>query len=365
MCGCSQAGPSGSRQIWVLLAPETQQSRAFDVSRISGPMQNCKLTRTFANPALRDWNPWLYLACPVSTPIVSTIQPLYPSTQCLSTGTQMKTATLGVLTEELIHSIIEYLVPSTIDLLAFALTSYRNWQVSVEHIQSLYRKAREPLAEKILTLLGDWATTLPEPLTEVGGLVRSLIIASGQKPDEKPLIMVPQFFELTWKWKAPVTTQTLEQNFKHSMSKWKREAGIPPEVWKRLRRNLNCPKLIPRDRRDWVLRNLTTNETISSENGAFVTPGKNYDCWKSKDTSDAVYLMDLLLMRICWGPKGSGWAEDREGEEVPHQGIWAGHRFDLVTLSDHNSEGTTEKWKNITVEVVNEVKLLREMVNSR
>ena len=97
----------------------------------------------------------------------------------------------------------------------------------------------------------------------------------------------------------------------------------------------------------WILRNLTTKEYVHS--GAIaVKPehicGPHIGC---------LGFGEVVLSRICWSPEDST-AMGYQGKI--HQGVWAGHKFDITTVSRHRQSLSDETtWKDVSTEVAAEI----------
>ncbi|KAJ1648970.1 hypothetical protein IWQ61_009798 [Dispira simplex] len=86
---------------------------------------------------------------------------------------------------------------------------------------------------------------------------------------------------------------------------------------------------------DSVLRNLVTKEYVSKNSSPYT-------------------LGHLLLTRICWSSVAS--INMEWGPYDIHQGVWAGHRFDIVTEETFDKEG----WTDVTQTVVEELRSVFE-----
>lgn len=104
----------------------------------------------------------------------------------------------------------------------------------------------------------------------------------------------------------------------------------------------------------WILRNLTTKQLVRAEaialepeyvNGPFIHgPGLGH----------------VILARICWSADPSSSMHDINNIT---RGVWAGHRFDIVTEKMHNEEAIAslgEAWEDVSDEVAQEVRSIWE-----
>ncbi|KAG6041181.1 hypothetical protein E4U39_006689 [Claviceps sp. Clav50 group G5] len=102
----------------------------------------------------------------------------------------------------------------------------------------------------------------------------------------------------------------------------------------------------PRDE-VWILRNLTTHQYVRREplelqpgfaRGPFVG-GIGFGC--------------VVLSRISWSSSSSVALHDPTGRI--HRGLWAGHRFDITTMTRHEKLTAGQNWTDVTEELVEEV----------
>ncbi|KAG6189342.1 hypothetical protein E4U48_003019 [Claviceps purpurea] len=102
----------------------------------------------------------------------------------------------------------------------------------------------------------------------------------------------------------------------------------------------------PRDE-VWILRNLTTHQYVRREplelqpglaHGPFVQ-GIGFGC--------------VVLSRISWSSSDSVALQDPTGRI--HRGLWAGHRFDITTMTRHEKLTAGQNWTDVTEELVGEV----------
>ena len=117
---------------------------------------------------------------------------------------------------------------------------------------------------------------------------------------------------------------------------------------------LASPKLeqyFPENKK-WVLRNLTTKEFVTADAIAI----KPYLV-----KGPLIYGLgfgEVVLSRICWSSDRVVGLPD---ELLFHRGVWAGHRFDIVTtekLHMERGEGGGDLWKDVSEEVVKEMETI-------
>lgn len=96
----------------------------------------------------------------------------------------------------------------------------------------------------------------------------------------------------------------------------------------------------------WVLRNLTTKQIVHSDSIALKTDHVNGPYIQVQGFGEA------LLSRILW----STWPRViPEGSPTLTRGVWAGHCFDITTLSRHEAETDGEEWEDVSKEVAREL----------
>jgi hypothetical protein len=172
-------------------------------------------------------------------------------------------------------------------------------------------------------------------------------------------------------------------------------AGIPESRWPRMKAEWMFEDMYPRGE-TWLLRNLTTRETVSST-AFFVGVGplagekererrSGSSRNKMRDertrlwikppprTPELLTVDEILLSKIFWSSK-----PDPDDLLLGIRfGPWAGHRFDIITAKKHQEEVVLEvreraakmeqgrqvldmmPWRDITSEIVHHVGLLRD-----
>lgn len=99
-----------------------------------------------------------------------------------------------------------------------------------------------------------------------------------------------------------------------------------------------------------ILRNLTTKEYVGSEE----TSIKPDQIAGGTSTDGLDFFGEVVLSRICWSSPYSDFCGIfRE--------IWAGHKFDITTISQHQESLSDEiLWKDVSAEVRAEIAEIRE-----
>ena len=95
-----------------------------------------------------------------------------------------------------------------------------------------------------------------------------------------------------------------------------------------------------------VLRNLSKHEYVREE-------AINVDSFvKWGDPTGEIGLGQVVLSRICWSTDNSR-AMRYEGDI--HRGVWAGDRFDIITIDQFKLVDGEKEWKDVSDEVAKEV----------
>ncbi|KAI0973612.1 hypothetical protein F4678DRAFT_459092 [Xylaria arbuscula] len=94
----------------------------------------------------------------------------------------------------------------------------------------------------------------------------------------------------------------------------------------------------------WVLRNLTTKQIVRSE---VIAPHPGYRR-KGPFIEGGIGFGEVLASRICWSTSSS-----TDINDVTHitRGVWAGHRFDIMTRGRHDAQSNREEWSDVSYEM--------------
>ncbi|KAI1272728.1 hypothetical protein F5Y07DRAFT_378972 [Xylaria sp. FL0933] len=109
--------------------------------------------------------------------------------------------------------------------------------------------------------------------------------------------------------------------------------------------NLDKDTYFPTDQQ-WILRNLTTKEIVYPD--AIALSPK---CIRGPHMS-MLGFGQVVMSRILWSTSGS---VRLSGAKDICRGKWAGHCFDITTLSRHEAETSEEEWTDISDEVAREI----------
>ncbi|KAG5970215.1 hypothetical protein E4U56_007913 [Claviceps arundinis] len=102
----------------------------------------------------------------------------------------------------------------------------------------------------------------------------------------------------------------------------------------------------PRDE-VWILRNLTTQQYMRRE-PLELEPGLAHGPFVR-----GIGFGDVVLSRISWSSSASTALQDPTGRI--HRGLWAGHRFDITTMTRHEKLTAGQNWTDVTEEIMEEV----------
>ncbi|KAG6301126.1 hypothetical protein E4U09_005818 [Claviceps aff. purpurea] len=112
--------------------------------------------------------------------------------------------------------------------------------------------------------------------------------------------------------------------------------------------------VIPMDRDDfyprdevWILRNLTTHQYVRRE-PLELQPGLAHGPFVR-----GIGFGSVVLSRISWSSDSNVALNDPTGRI--HRGLWAGHRFDITTMTRHEKLTAGQNWTDVTEELVEEV----------
>ncbi|KAG6057492.1 hypothetical protein E4U32_005100 [Claviceps aff. humidiphila group G2b] len=102
----------------------------------------------------------------------------------------------------------------------------------------------------------------------------------------------------------------------------------------------------PRDE-VWILRNLTTHQYVRRE-PLELEPGLAHGPFVR-----GIGFGSIVLSRISWSTDASVTMRDPTGRI--HRAPWAGHRFDITTMTRHEKLTAGQNWTDVTEELVGEV----------
>ena len=256
-----------------------------------------------------------------------------------------------ILSTELLDMVVEQLLPDKKDVIAFGFTSKLHWQVVRRHIQSQYLKSCAPLADTNIALQGSYSTDLLSAFTE-NGLAESIT----GRACFGDMCAARRFYSAHKGLETPISAHHLEKGYSQAMRVLTEDCGGSKARWEVMKEDLAGRQHFSQDRKR-VLRNLTTRELVSIKQTAST---KLKTRCNSASTIPGLNIDDILLMKICWTGISSAGPDTELGINC---GLWAGHRFDIVTLDDHQAEEET-KWSDVTTYVTKEAKALEGKIKS-
>ncbi|ELR08551.1 hypothetical protein VC83_04049 [Pseudogymnoascus destructans] len=283
----------------------------------------------------------------------------------LRNGKQAKTeathtpATFCALPREL-HELIFGFVKRLKDLACFGLTNTYFWNISHEIIQHRFASELGTWAGKQIVNVGDY--------TAPGDYPPGLF-----SPEEEKYLTNKQFQYCDGAGEQHLTPLTLyhlteSSNFEMVEAKeistqstrllgglMMRCQNSPTDsriVRSRSKEiiHANDSAFLPRDQA-WILRNLTTKEFVTAIGIALdakYIDGPFIGC---------IGFGEVVMSRICWSSDPS--ISMRYTGEI-WRGVWAGHRFDITTVSRHEESTKNEKWTDVSKEVAAEIAAIWE-----
>ncbi|KAE9377355.1 hypothetical protein N431DRAFT_436586 [Stipitochalara longipes BDJ] len=314
-------------QVWCFLAPEIKQAFKPEHDEASWrSWYSFKMSDMLFDNKDR-FDAWSLLARPVT--------PQPAKIQLGSLGA------FDVLSNEILEMVIDHIDDNS-DVMALGLSCEGFWQMIQRHIHRCYIKAAAPWAGTKIAFQGSYCYDLPAPFLG-DGLLESL---DSEHNFGGGWHKYRQFFWLHQKFGNPVGSRDVANKWIEAANS-QQGSGIPLPRWEEMQKDIACHDLFPKDR-SWLLRNLTTKETVHSglSETRLLRSGKNREGLKFED---------VLMMKICW----TSYASHGDEQLNLHRGVWAGHRFDIVTSETHSKEENVEDWKDITDSVVKDLVSLR------
>ena len=247
-----------SPQTWYMIAPEllqahkTQQPRAsYDDWRTNSRDLQNKLF----NPKIQ-YDTWGKLARPDTT--ASNVNLRLYSAKVFKACSKL--SALEKLSNELLDLIIQHLAPKKADIVALGLSSRHLWLMILHHIHAGYLKAKSPWAGKMIAFQGSYSTDLPEPFKETG-LVESI---TGSPTSWFGNMCQARRFFWAHRYEAMATPYSQEAEWITAVRSHQEDSKIPEACWWTIEEVLECSYLFPKNQ-EWLLRNLTSRETVSSK----------------------------------------------------------------------------------------------------
>ncbi|KAI1209052.1 uncharacterized protein F4807DRAFT_108725 [Annulohypoxylon truncatum] len=99
----------------------------------------------------------------------------------------------------------------------------------------------------------------------------------------------------------------------------------------------------------WILRNLTTKQYVRAEGIAFRPE------YIHGPRIEGVGFGHAVMTRICWS---SSTKNVMNTSVKLTRGVWAGHRFDITTVTKHEEATKGEEWTDVSQEVADEMNVI-------
>lgn len=345
--GVDQTGQSP--QIWRMLCPEKRQ-----MQNITSPLwheEEDHLKYIFntagTGPAFDAWSKLVRPMLPSDDrpKAVKTVHS--PSRNLKTPATEL--SGLENLSNEILDLVIEHLLPNKSDVIAFGFSSERLWPLVRRHIQHQVLSNAAPWAGKKIAFLGSHSTDLPAPFSE-NSLVEHIIGGhrSGSLCDAR---------QLFWgEFQAPPKMKDEQLAWRGSAIAHAGKINIPAARWQQLERDISCSRCFPEDQ-PWILRNLTTRESVSSEKLGGVVTVRSKPC----SVQGVAAFSYILLMRTCWTSSPT-YGKMSLGI---YRGVWAGHCFDIVARRFHESEECLDDWCDVTDVILTETEELKRKLEKK
>jgi hypothetical protein len=202
-----------------------------------------------------------------------------------------KLSTLESLLNEILDMIIENLLPEKSDVIAFGFSSERLWPLVRRHIQREVLKSAAPWAGKKIAFQGSYSTDLPASFLE-DGLAKKIIGGDGfgEMCDARRVF----WGGATGKFKSPPTLKNEQLEWRGAVIGHAGTILIPDSWWKELEKDMDCTLFFPQEQ-PWILRNLTTRESVSSETLGVIMTTRSKNC----SVHGIAAFNYILLMRTC------------------------------------------------------------------
>jgi hypothetical protein len=326
-----------TNQEWYFLAPEIQQVlRPFPAETGWSYPKFSFSCMIFGSNG--HFDPWLLLARPI-------IPPVSNETQTGSLGA------FAILSNELLNIIIDNLDDRS-DIIALGLCCEAFWQLVKKHVERSYIEAAAPWAGTKIVFQGMSSKDLVEPLLD--GTLQDSVLYRQYLITPNPWVTVQRLYWAHKKFESPISLKDILQGWLKAAEGHRGSDGISAARWDRLEKEMEYSELFPKDR-SWVLRNWTTRETVSSKmNGISMR--------RSWNERAEIKFEDVLMMKICWSSYLDDYSAMILGKLDIHRGVWAGHRFDIVTSEAHSREENLGEWRDITRAVALEILALKAVL---
>ena len=234
---------------------------------------------------------------------------------------------------------------SSTDLLRLLPLSRRFWNVTVRHIEDRELESFGQWANKPIICIGE---KTPDPSRFPANLLHMFGESSLQAVLEDQYLKRGPLLPISRDEHEAAYISLLELDGVLSTSRhFPRRLYLSwASIFNHMFRNEDNGRLYPTDR-SWVLRNLTTHEYVRSEALAL-----NREDIRGPHIG-LIGFGHVVLSRICWSSNPS---ISMRCNISMHQGIWAGHRFDITPTDELKDSGKSGiKWLDISDDIVAEL----------
>ena len=241
------------------------------------------------------------------------------------------------LAVELIFMIFEE-IDNLYDAIMLGLTHDTLMVTGWEHIRVLLVRDSAPWAGCRIICAGAWGTDLPEGVIskkEEEEWCRLFPEEEGREPESFNLY---EIFDMLLKEGSPEDTG---EDYQRLMRLSSEERRLFRTITEKRKERYQWED-------GWVLLNQTAKEYVTSKAASRTLP--------SMEATDARCFGQLIVSRICWS---SYYSTALQFDGDVHRGVWAGHRFVIVTTDVFEAMPSTQGWEDVSAEAA---KWLREIL---
>ena len=237
---------------------------------------------------------------------------------------------------ELIYMIFRE-IDNVYDAIMLGLTHDTLMVIGWEHIRALLVRDSAPWAGSRIICAGSWGDDFPEDVIsekEEEEWYR-LYLKMGRWPEDSNNL----YRIFNWLLEEEDSLEDTGEDYQRLMRLSEEERRLFRTITKKKRYQWE---------NGWVLVNQTKKEYVTSKAASRILP--------SMEATDARCFGQLIVSRICWSSCEST-ALQFTGDV--HRGVWAGHRFVIVTMDVFEAMPSAQGWRDVSVEAA---KWLREIL---
>ncbi|KAI1432894.1 hypothetical protein GGR50DRAFT_553062 [Xylaria sp. CBS 124048] len=263
--------------------------------------------------------------------------------------------TLSSLPRE-VHHLIFTFIKSVLDVISLGMTNQYYWSIAGEFVDKYYTAPFGRWVGTSLVCVGDCHEPGDFPPgfhteEELQALVREKENAYREPPAHDPLtfIRTEGWFPLSGRRLVKVMNDD-EPIFEMECSLFaacdRRGLSKDPafrHIRSQLRRETSTyfPKT-----EQWILRNLTAKQFVRAEAIA-LCPG-----YVQGPDVKVLGFGEVILSRVCWSSSAEVGIADPTNIS---RGVWAGHCFDITTISRHRAKTKEDEWTDVSEEVSRDI----------